>query len=105
MRAGRAQSLTTSCFNPTKDCSTELAFRTCLFAAAFSPRKRSIKSFTASPWKECTETRQDSKMLKSANQNHHQPTSLLSPLVCAGPSVVRAQEAAPDQALEHCHPP
>lgn len=41
--------LTMSCFRPTKDCSTELAVNTCLLAAAFSPRKRSIRSLTASP--------------------------------------------------------
>lgn len=45
-----ARLLTMSCFRPTKDCSTELAVRTCLCAAAFSPRKRSIRSLTASPW-------------------------------------------------------
>lgn len=41
--------LTISCFKPTNDCSTELAFKTCLFTAACSPKKRSIRSFTASP--------------------------------------------------------
>lgn len=40
---------TMSCLRPMKDCSTELAVRTWRFMAACSPRKRSIKSLTASP--------------------------------------------------------
>lgn len=55
--------LTMSCFSPAKDCSTELAFRTCLFAAAFSPRKRSSKSLTASPWEGWEKKRQDTNVL------------------------------------------
>lgn len=39
-----------SCLRPVKDCSTELAVRTCRFSAACSPRNRSMRSFTASPY-------------------------------------------------------
>lgn len=61
-----ARLLTMSCFRPTKDCSTELAVRTCLCAAAFSPRKRSIRSLTASPW-------QGRKRNTSGQQNANEP--------------------------------
>jgi hypothetical protein len=64
--------LTISCFSPTKDCSTELALRTRLWPAAFSPRKRSIRSLTASPWKEGRKIGWDNRMLiNSANQTHN----------------------------------
>lgn len=35
-----------------KDCSTELAVRTCRFIAACSPSNRSMRSLTASPCKD-----------------------------------------------------